>query len=138
MAKNKTQPTAVSVQSYLDTIESKERRDDCEALVSLMSKATKEPPKMWGSSIVGFGSLHYKYESGREGDTCLVGFSARKSEIALYGLRSYSGSEKLAANLGKHKWGKGCLYLSRLSEVNQRSLVQLVTGAFAERSSADT
>ena len=90
MAANKTKETGASVDGYLAAISDEARRKDCEALARLMAKATKHPPKMWGSSIVGFGSYHYKYESGREGDMCLVGFSSRKSDISLYGLNAAS------------------------------------------------
>ena len=106
MAENKTKETEASVESYFAAIQDDARRKDCEALAKLMAKATKQPPKMWGSSIVGFGSYHYKYESGREGDTCLVGFSSRKSDISLYGLNAAPGHEDLIPRLGRHKAGK--------------------------------
>src|SRR5262252_4284152 len=111
MAENKTKATDASVQTYLAVIHDQTRRKDCEALAKLMTKATKHSPKMWGPSIVGFGSYHYKYESGREGDMCLVGFSCRKIDITVYGLNAAPGHEKLMPKLGKHKAGKGCLYI---------------------------
>ena len=86
MAENKTKATEAGVESYLSAIEDEARRKDCEALTQLMTKATKQQPKMWGTSIVGFGSYHYKYESGREGDSCLTGFSSRKGDISIYGV----------------------------------------------------
>src|SRR5438874_11687297 len=107
MAENKTKATESSVADYLATIENEGRRNDCEALCKLMAKATKQPPKMWGTSIVGFGSYHYRYESGREGDSCLVGFSSRKGDISVYGLGGSPEREQLLAMLGKNKAGKG-------------------------------
>ena len=131
MAKNKTIETDASVGSYLAAIKDEARRKDCEALAKLMARATKYPPKMWGSSIVGFGSYHYKYESGREGDICLVGFSSRKSDISVYGLNAAPSHEALIPKLGKHKAGKGCLYIRSLSEIDLKVLEKLVTDAAA-------
>ena len=131
MAENKTKQTQASVASYLAAITDATRRKDCEDLVKLLAKTTKHPAKMWGTSIVGFGSYHYKYESGREGDMCLVGFSSRKSEISVYGLNAAPNHEKLLSKLGKHKTGKGCLYIQRLSEIDQSVLEKLVAEAMA-------
>ena len=100
MAEMKTVQTDVDVNAYLDNIEDEKRRQDCTALIELMKTATHEEPKMWGSSIVGFGTYHYKYESGREGSTCKVGFSSRKGNIALYGLRGTGEAETLLEKLG--------------------------------------
>ncbi len=133
MAKNKTAATEASVQSYLSAIGDEGRRKDCEALARLMTKATKEKPRMWGSGIVGFGSYHYKYESGREGDSCLTGFSSRKSDISIYLVASFPGQEQLLAKLGKHKMGGGCLHVRKLSDVDLKVLEQLVVGTVAER-----
>jgi uncharacterized protein DUF1801 len=133
MAENKTKATEASVESYLSAIEDESRRKDCEALSKLMSKVTKEHPKMWGTSIVGFGSYHYKYPSGREGDSCLVGFSSRKGDITLYLVADFPGHDELLSRLGKHKMGKGCLYVRKLSDVDPQVLEQLVAGSFAER-----
>lgn len=132
MAENKTKATDASVQNYLAAIEDDARRKDCEALTKLMSKAAKLPPKMWGTSIVGFGSYHYKYESRREGDACLTGFSSRKDAISIY-LSCLPKHEMLLAKLGKYKMGKGCLYIRRLSDVDPKVLEQLVMDAVAER-----
>jgi hypothetical protein len=134
MAENKTQPTGASVENYLDAIEDQNRRKDCAALAELMAKATHQEPQMWGASIVGFGSYHYKYDSGREGDSCLTGFSSRKGDISIYLLASFPGREELLAKLGKHKTGKGCLYIRALSDVDPAVLEQLVASAAAERS----
>lgn len=133
MAENKTQATGASVESYLSAIEDEARRKDCEALAQLMTKATKQQPKMWGTSIVGFGSYHYKYESGREGDSCLAGFSSRKGDISVYLVASVLGQEELLSKLGKHKMGKGCLYVRKLSDVDLKVLEQLIVGSVAER-----
>jgi hypothetical protein len=118
MSENKTKPTAASVESYFAAISDEPRRKDCEALAKLMAQATKEPPKMWGSSVVGFGSYHYKYESGREGDSCLTGFSSRKSDISVYLVADFPGREEILAKLGKHKLGKGCLYIRQLRAIS--------------------
>jgi len=133
MAESKTKATDAKVEGYLDTITDEGRRKDCYALSKLMANATKQPPKMWGSSIVGFGSYHYKYESGREGDTCLVGFSSRKGDISLYGLNAAPSHDELLAKLGKHKAGKGCLYIRNLSDIDLKVLEKLVAEAAAER-----
>ena len=133
MAANKTKATTASVKSYLAAIKDPKRRKDCEALAALMSKATKFPPQMWGSSIVGFGSYHYKYESGREGDVCLVGFSSRAGDISVYGLHAAPDAEKLLAKLGKCKAGKGCVYIKSLADVDQKVLAKVVAGAAAEK-----
>ena len=133
MAKNKTNATDASVQDYLAVIHDDTRRKDCEALAKLMTKATKHSPKMWGPSIVGFGSYHYKYESGREGDSCLVGFSSRKGEISLYGLHAALNAEELLAKLGKCQTGKGCVYIKTLADVDVTVLAQLVASAAAEK-----
>jgi len=133
MAENKTKATDASVRSYFAAIENDTRRKDCEALAQLMTKATKEPPRMWGPGIVGFGSYHYRYDSGREGDMCLVGFSSRKSEISVYGLNAAADAKALLATLGKHKAGKGCVYIKSLADVDQRVLAKLVASAAAEK-----
>jgi hypothetical protein len=133
MAENKTKPTEVSVESYFSTIHDESRRKDCVALAKLMSQATHQPAKMWGTSIVGFGSYHYKYESGREGDSCLTGFASRKSDITLYLVASFPERDELLSKLGKHKLGKGCLYLRKLADVDLNILEQLIVGSVAER-----
>ena len=133
MAENKTKVTPASAQGYVAAIDDDSRRKDCEALTKLMTKATQHPPKMWGSSIVGFGSYHYKYESGREGDACLVGFSSRKGAITIYGLHAAADAEKLLARLGKHKTGKGCVYINTLADVDVTILSKLVASAAAQK-----
>ena len=100
MAKNKTVPTEESVEAYLAAIADEERRRDCEALVALMTRVTKQGPKMWGAGIVGFGSYHYRYESGREGDSCRTGFAARKGDISVYLVAGGPEQEALLGKLG--------------------------------------
>jgi hypothetical protein len=131
MAGNKTTQTTASADDYLAAIEDPARRADCEALAALMQKVTQEPPKMWGPAIVGFGSYHYVYESGREGDMCVVGFSSRKADITLYlqGLRE--GQDALLASLGKHKADGGCLHIKRMGDVDASVLEALVANAVA-------
>jgi len=129
---NKTQATGASVERYFAGIKDKARRQDCEALAKLMTKATGEPPRMWGTSIVGFGSYHYKYDSGREGDMCLTGFSSRKDDISVYLMADFSGRDRLLARLGKHRMAKACLYIRTLSDVDAKVLEQLVAGSVAE------
>ncbi|HEV2608001.1 MAG TPA: DUF1801 domain-containing protein [Xanthomonadaceae bacterium] len=122
---NKTQQTDVSVKAYYAAIPDASRRADCEALAAMMQTATGEPAKMWGPGIVGFGSYHYKFESGREGDMCKLGFGSRKDAMALYGLGIEANAD-LVARLGKHKTGKGCLYIRKLDEVDAKVLKQLL------------
>ena len=133
MVGNKTTERDTGVEDYLDAIPDEARRRDCETLAKLMTTATKQPPRMWGGSIIGFGRQHYKYESGREGDICLVGFSSRKGDISLYGLMAAPSHEVLLAKLGRHKAGKGCLYIRSLKDVDQNVLAQLVTEAAEAR-----
>src|SRR5271156_5476844 len=129
MADSKTKPTQISVAAYLDALTDETKRADAKALVKLMQSATGEKPKMWGPSIVGFGSYHYTYESGREGDMPLVGFSPRKAATVLYVTMGFDGAETLLAKLGKHTTGKGCLYIKKLAHVDIRVLETLVEKA---------
>jgi Domain of unknown function (DU1801) len=128
LADNKTKPTQISVTAFIDTITDETRRADAKALVKLMQRATGEKPKMWGPSIIGFGTHHFKYESGREGDTPLAGFSPRKAANVLYGAMA-SDSEALLAKLGKHTTGKGCLYIKKLADVDSKVLESMVVKA---------
>jgi hypothetical protein len=132
MAENKTKPTTASVEEYLAAIVDESRRKDCQDLAKLMTKISKQKPKMWGTSIVGFGSYHYKYESGREGDSCLVGFSSRKGDISLYLRASSAAQAKLLAKLGRHKKGGGCLYIRKLADVDSKVLEQMVAQSIIE------
>lgn len=132
MAENKTAPTGASVAAHLAAIDDPTRRADCKALVKMMTRVTGQKPKMWGPSIVGFGSYHYKYDSGREGDSCLAGFASRKADLVVYLVGSPPGQDALLARLGKHKMGKACLYLRTLKDVDADVLEQLVAGSVAE------
>jgi hypothetical protein len=122
MAENKTKPTKLSVTAFVDTLTEPARRADAKALIKLMQRAAGEKPKMWGPSIIGFGSCHYRYGSGREGDMPLIGFSPRKAANVLYGLHGSSDSNALLAKLGKHTTSKGCLYIKTLADVDLQVL----------------
>ena len=126
MTENKTKPTKQSVAAFIAALPDPARRADAKALVKLMQSATAEKPKLWGPSIIGFGSYHYKYESGHEGDMPLVAFSPRKPALVLYNLGGFTGSDALRARLGKHTAGKGCLYIKKLAEVDPKVLKLLI------------
>jgi len=128
MAKAKTSETTESVLDFVETIGDKQRQIDCLALIEIMKKQSGFDPKMWGSSIVGFGSYHYKYESGREGDAPLVGLSPRKAEFALY-IANFDGKEDLLTQLGKHKTAKACVYIKNVKDINVEVLKKLVAGS---------
>jgi len=132
MPENKTKATELSVTAFVEAIPDEARRADAKALVKLLQAATGEKPKMWGPSIVGFGSYHYIYESGREGDMPVVGFSPRKAATVLYGLHSSSDAGDLA-RLGKHTTGKGCVYVKKLADIDQQVLKTMATKAAAAR-----
>ncbi len=132
MAENKTNPTDISVEEFLTSV-GEERRREAQVLITMMQEASGEAPVMWGPSMIGFGSYHYRYSSGREGDALKIGFSPRKATIALYGLVQYDEVEKnneLLELLGKHKRGKGCLYLTRLSDANIAVLKQMIQNGY--------
>ena len=131
MADNKTRPTQLSVTMFIDALTDPTRRADAKELVKLMQKAAGEKPKLWGPSIIGFGSYHYKYDSGREGDMPLIGFSPRKAATVLYIMSGLSDSEALLARLGKHTTGKGCLYIRKLADVDQGVLEALIVKSVA-------
>jgi len=126
VADNKTKITEVSVKDFIDALPDETKRADAKTLVKLMRNASGEKPRMWGPSIVGFGSYHYKYDSGREGDMPLVGFSPRKAAIVLYGMRTASEDAGLIPKLGKHTSGKGCLYIKKLADINQAVLEKMI------------
>jgi hypothetical protein len=133
MAENKTKATKVSVAAFVDALTDDTKRADTKALVKMMQSATGEKPAMWGPSIIGFGSYHYVYESGREGDMPLVGFSPRKAAIVLYSMTGAKGAEALLAKLGKHTTGKGCLYVKKLADVDEKVLERLVVASVAAK-----
>jgi hypothetical protein len=130
MADNKTKPTQVSVAAFIGALTDPARRADAKALVKLMQSASGEKPKMWGPSIIGFGSYHYAYDSGREGDMPIVAFSPRKAATVLYGL---SDAEALLPKLGKHTRGKGCLYIKKLADVDHKVLEAMVVKSIATK-----
>jgi hypothetical protein len=119
MAETKTKPTPQSVADFIAAVEHPGRREDATALVALMEAETGETAVMWGSSIVGFGRYHYRYDSGHEGDACLVGFSPRKANIVLYVAADDDKRADMLGRLGKHKAGAGCVYVNRLSDVDE-------------------
>ena len=126
MAEAKTQPTNQSVKEFLNQIQEPERRADCFEIVKIMEKITGEKPTMWGPSIVGFGSYHYKYASGREGDWPEMGFSPRKKDLTLYIMMGFEKHADLMEKLGKHSTSKSCLYIKRLSDVHIPTLKKLM------------
>lgn len=130
MAENKTRPTGAAVDAFLDGVADPQRREDAKAVRALMERVSGEPATMWGPSIVGFGSYHYKYDSGREGDSCLIGFSPRAKELALYGM-GVQRQAALLGRLGKHSTGKGCLYIKRLADVDLGVLERLAAEGLA-------
>jgi len=133
MADNKTKATEQSVAAFLETVENEKKREDCQTLVKLMEDVTGAPAKMWGDAIVGFDQYHYKYDSGRESDFMMVGFSPRKENLALYGIAGFEDFDSLLGKLGKHKTGKSCLYVKSLKDVDMNVLREMV-----ERSVAHT
>ena len=127
MAELKTKLTDASVEDFLNTVEDEQKRKDCFEIAGIMKQVTKEEPKMWGTSIIGFGSYHYKYESGREGDMTQIGFSPRKQNITLYVGLGAETESPLLKKLGKYKTGMGCLYVKKLDDVDKKVLKELVT-----------
>ena len=130
MSQNKTRPTDQSVIDFLNSVDHETRREDGIALLKMMEELTGEEAVLWGSSIVGFGSYHYKYESGREGDMPLVGFSPRKQSMTLYIMPGFDEYEEMLSALGKHKIGKSCLYVNKLADVDKEVLRRLVKHSY--------
>jgi len=126
MAELKTKPTNQSAKSFINSVEDPQKREDCFAIARLMEEATGFKPKMWGTSIVGFGSYHYKYASGQEGDWPLIGFSPRKQNLTLYIMAGFDQYDELMAKLGKHKTAKSCLYIKKLADLNISTLKKLI------------
>jgi hypothetical protein len=124
-SENKTKATEISVDSYIAAVTDDGQRADAEKIKAMMERLSVEPAKMWGPSIIGFGSYHYKYESGREGQMCRIGFSPRKGQTVLYLIDGFESQAELMAKLGKHKTGKSCLYIRRLSDIDEAVLEQL-------------
>ena len=132
MAENKTKPTSANVVAFLNKIQSLQLRDDCLTILKMMQTVSKLEPVMWGSAIIGFGTYHYVYESGREGDTIVIGFSPRKQNISIYLMGGLKNVEDELSKLGKYKTGKGCLYIKSLSDVNLEILKKVFAKAFKE------
>lgn len=126
MSENKTKETAQSPLDFIHFLENERRKNDALVLLELMSKITNKPGKMWGSSLVGFGYYHYQYESGREGDFFLTGFSPRKQNLAVYIMPGFSQYGDLLEQLGKHKLGKSCLYINKLKDIDLEILKVLI------------
>ena len=131
MAELKTKPTNEDVDAFINNIADEQKRQDSQAILALMQDVTGAEPQMWGDSIVGFGSYHYKYASGREGDWFLTGFAPRKQNLTLYIMAGFEQYDTLLARLGKHKTGKSCLYLKRLADVDPNTLRELVQQSVA-------
>ena len=131
MAENKTQRNDGDVLAYLESVDNKRRREDSLVVLELMEEETGEPAEMWGTSIVGFGSYHYKYESGREGDFMLAGFAPRKQALTLYIMGGHERHAELFAKLGKHRTGSSCLYINKLADVDLKVLREIVSASVA-------
>jgi len=132
MTEAKTKPTAASIAEYLESRASPEQLTDCKTLMAMLKRVTKEQPRMWGPSIVGYGNYSYKYESGRTGESCVTGFAVRGRELVVYLVAESKEQEELLAKLGKHKIGKSCLYLKRLADVDTKVLEALVAKSVSE------
>jgi uncharacterized protein DUF1801 len=132
MAELKTKPTEASVKEFLNQIPDKQRRDDCFAIAKLMEEATGAKPKMWGPSIIGFGTFRYKYASGREGDWLVTGFSPRKNDLTLYIMMGFEQHRELMEKLGKHKTSKSCLYIKRLDDIHLPTLKKLLKASIKQ------
>lgn len=131
MSQNKTQPTSQSAETFLNTVENDKRRQDAFEVLQLMREITGKEPVMWGGSIIGFDQYHYKYDSGREGDFLLVGFSPRKTALTLYIMPGFERYNELMQKLGKYKTGKSCLYVNKLEDVDREVLAELIRQSVA-------
>ena len=132
MAEAKTKPTNESVKDFLNRIPEADRREDCFAIAEIMEEITGEKPKMWGPSIVGFGTYHYKYASGREGDWPITGFSPRKKDLTVYIMMGFEKHDELMKKLGRHSVGKSCLYIKRLADIDVPILKKLIKTSVKE------
>lgn len=132
MAKNdlKTKVNDASVEKFLNAVKDEQTRSDCYEILKMMKQVTKEEPKMWGATMIGFGSYHYKGSGGREGDWMLTGFSPRKQNLTLYLMGGFDAEKDLLKKLGKHKISVGCLYIKKLGDVDKKVLKELVTISF--------
>lgn len=130
MAELKTKKTNLSVDKFIESISDFDTRNDCWTLLNMMKQITKAEPQMWGESIIGFGNYHYKYESGREGDWFITGFSPRKQNLTLYMMTGFNEYETMLKKLGKHKTGKSCLYIHKLDDVDINVLKELISKSY--------
>lgn len=131
MAEAKTRPTQVGVVDFLRAVEPAQRREDAETVCAMLRRLTGQDPVMWGPSIVGFGRYRYKYDSGREGEMCRLGFSPRKAQLVLYVLNDRPGEAEQLARLGKHKTGQSCLYINKLADIDMTVLEDIARDALA-------
>ena len=131
MPENKTKPTKLSVTAFINAVADPGQRADAKALIKLMQNASGKKPQMWGPSIIGFGTHHYRYDSGREGDMPVIGFSPRKAATVLYGVAGAGEAKALLPKLGKHTTGKGCLYIKKLADVDQQVLQAMLAKSVA-------
>ena len=132
MAKTKTRPTGASVDAYLASRATPEQLTDCKAIMAMCKRVTKQQPKMWGPSIVGYGSYTYRYESGHSGEACLAAFAVRGRELVVYLTVENPEQVDLLARLGRHKMGKSCLHFKRLADLDVKVLEALIAGSVAE------
>lgn len=132
MSENKTKKTNASIKNFINSIKDENVKKDCNAIIKLMQSITKKEPKMWGSSIIGFGDYHYKYASGREGDFFLTGFSPRKQNLALYLMGGLENQKDKLKKLGKHKTGKSCLYIKSLEDIDKKVLKEMIVQSVKE------
>lgn len=130
-ATNKTVPTQADVDAFIAAVSDEKQREDARQLCALMSRLSGHQPRLWGPTIIGFGSYHYRYESGREGEMCRIGFSPRKGQTVIYLITGYDQLQEHLAQLGKHKLGKSCLYIKRLSDINVETLEAMMTASLA-------
>jgi hypothetical protein len=129
VAENKTKPNKASVTAFINGIEDEQKRRDARKVAAMMREVTGSRARMWGANIVGYGTYHYRYESGREGDFLITGFSPRKHALTLYIIPGFKHFESLLSKLGKYKTGKSCLYIKRLSDVDQKVLKRLIAAS---------
>ena len=134
MAENKTKPTTVDPTAFVAGVEHKTRRADAERLLEIFHDVTGLEPKMWGPSLIGYGRYHYKYDSGREGDMLMTGFSPRKANLVMYIMPGYQGEamQDMLSRLGKHKLGKACLYINKLADVDESVLREIIAYGLAD------
>jgi Domain of unknown function (DU1801) len=129
---NKTTPSAISADAFIEAVADEQQRDDARKIAAMMTRLSGHAPQMWGPSIIGFGSYHYVYDSGREGTMCRIGFSPRKGQTVVYVTDGYAGKAELLAKLGKHKTGKACLYIKKLADVDEAVLEEICARSLSD------